>query len=737
MPRLVTKFIYLSPNRKEKPGTYAKYIATRTGVDKIDDSSKFAPATVKQRNLISSLLQDYPDCVELIEYEDYQKQPNIINASEFISRAIEINFQEASESKTYADYIATRPRVEKQGSHGLFSDEGEVIQLSKVSKELNEYRGNIWIGIISLKREDAEKLGYNTGDAWRSLLRKHTNELSEALHIPIGSLKWYAAFHNESHHPHVHIIAYAKEDVNLRGYLTKEGITSLRSCYANNIFKYENQSKFAEQTQVRNRLKAVNHELIQATINDINSNSFVDPELADKMMELASRLSKVKGKKVYGYLSHSLKNLVNEIVDIYAQDDRINELYNQWYRWKEEILATYTSDFPKRVPLSQNEEFKSIRNEIIREAMKIVNREIVDEENVPDKDMHDEIEPDAEPEISMPIKVNPTHYLREKAEAGDKYCQYSYGKTLMDDRSKSYDPKEGVRWLIESARQGYVPAMIKLGNEFLSGTHVYKDEEYAIRWYEDAAKTGSESACYQLGKLYLYGSVVEQDKELAVRYLKAAAKRGNQFAQYLLGKNMIIDGELPFDLSEGIEYLMQAADANNQYAEYQLGKIFSDPRYGIEDIDTAIYYLEKAYDQGNPYAAYLLAKLYLKAPNAESIDKALDRLSFASNKGLSYADYLIGKIYLYGTVIPKDNDKAMFYLNKAAEAGNTYAQQMVENIESNRNWYGAMSGLRLLRYLATMIKNQIDDRDDKSIKVDKKLRRKIEEKKQAHGLREG
>ena len=737
MPRLVTKFSYIAPDRTKKPGTYAKYIATRTGVDKIDDSNQYAPATVKQQGLISNILSDSPDTKELLEYEDYQKNPNTINASEFISRAIQVNYQETTENKTYADYIATRPRVEKQGSHGLFSSEGEVVRLSKVSKELNEYGGNIWIGIISLRREDAECLGYNNGEAWRTLLRSHINELSGALHIPIGSLKWYAAFHNESHHPHVHLIAYAQEDVALRGYLTKEGITRLRSCYANDIFRYDNQSRYSEQTQVRNRLKAVNHELIQETIHDINSDSYVDPVLADKMMELARRLSKVKGKKVYGYLSHSLKALVNEIVDIYAQDDRINDLYNQWYRWKEEILSMYTSDFPKRIPLSQNEEFKSIRNEVIREAMKIVNPEVIDEESFPDQDMKDENELETEPQISMPVRVNASDYLREQSKSGDKYCQYSYGKSLLNERSKSFNPEEGIRWLIESGKQGYVPAMIKLANEYLSGSHVYKDEEYALRWLEEAAQQGSDSAYYQLGRLYLYGKEVDQDKELAVRYLRASAKRGNQYAQYLLGKNMIADGVLPLDISEGIEYLMQAADADNQYAEYQLGKIFSDPRYGIEDIDSAIYYLEKAYDHGNPYAAYLLAKLYLKSPNAESIDKALDRLMFASNKGLSYADYLIGKIYLYGTIIQKDTDKAMFYLNKAAEAGNTYAQQLVDSVESNRNWYAALSGLRLLRYMATMIKNRIDDRDDKSIKVDKKLRRKIEEKKQAHGLRQG
>lgn len=735
MPKIVTKFKFIKPHVGIKPGGYASYIAKREGVQKIDDSYRYEHATKKQEAFINRFVCDYPDSKELIEYSDYLDDPTVENASEFITRAVEENLIELEDKKTYADYIATRPRVQKMGSHGLFTRPGEHVQLSKVSKELNEHEGIVWTAIISLRREDAERLGYNRAEEWRTMLRSKEVDLANALNIIPKRLKWYAAFHNEGHHPHVHLIAYSTQPNE--GFLNEEGLMHLRSVYANAIFSNDLLSTYKAQTQSRDALKRVNHELIQATIRDINSDSYVDPVLADKMMELARRLSKVKGKKVYGYLSHSLKALVNEIVDIYAQDDRINDLYNQWYRRREEILSTYTSDFPKRIPLSQNEEFKSIRNEVIREAMKIVNHDIVDEESVPEQEMKDDSLPDADPDIQMPTRVNPSDYLREQSENGNKYCQYSYGKSLMNERSKSYNPNEGIRWLIESARQKYVPAMIKLANEYLSGSHVYKDEEYAMRWLEEAAQQGSDLAYYLLGKLYLYGKEVEQNKDLAVRYLRASAKRDNQYAQYLLGKNMLADGELPLDISEGFEYLMQAADADNQYAEYQLGKFFSDPRYGIEDIDTAVYYLEKAYDQGNPYAAYLLAKLYLKSPNAESIDKALDCLMFASDKGLSYADYMIGKIYLYGTVIQKDTDKAMFYLNKAAEAGNTYAQQIVDSVESNRNWYAALSGLRLLRYLATMINNRIDDRDDKSIKVDKKLRRKIEEKKQAHGLRQG
>lgn len=735
MPKLVTKFKFIKPQSGTKPGGYATYIAKREGVQKIDDSIRYEHASKKQEDFIKKFVSDFPDSKELIEYSDYVEDPTVENASEFISRAVEENLFELEDKKTYADYIATRPRVQKFGTHGLFTKEGEHVQLSKVSKELNEHEGIVWTAIISLRREDAERLGFNRAEEWRSMLRSHEDALSDALNINPKRLKWYAAFHNEGHHPHVHLIAYSTQIDE--GFLDEDGLMYLRSVYGRSIFKNDLLSTYKAQTQSREDLKRVNSELIQETIKSINRDSSINPELANKLLELAQRLSKVKGKKVYGYLSHSLKDLVNEIVDIYAQDDRINDLYNQWYRWKEEILATYTSDFPKRIPLSQNEEFKSIRNEIIREAMKIVNREIVDEEKISDQGINEETVPDAEPQIQIPFKVKPSEYLRKQAEAGDKYCQYTYGKSLVDKRQLSYDPRKGIQWLTRSAQQGYVPAMIKLGNEYLTGSNVPKDEEYALRWYEEAARAGSDFAFYHLGKLYLDGEIVEKDQDLAVRYLKAAARRGNQYAQYLLGKNMLADGKLPLDISEGVEFLMQAADANNQYAEYQLGKFFSDPRYGVEDIDTAIYYLEKSYDQGNPYASYLLAKLYLKKQDAVSINKALDCLSFASEKGLSYADYLIGKIYLYGTAIPKDTEKAMFYLNKAAESGNTYAQQLVESVENNRNWYAALSGLRLLRYMATMIKNQIDDRDDKSIKVDKKLRRKIEEKKQAHGLRQG
>lgn len=208
MAKLVTKFRYYKPGGRKKIGGYAKYIALRDGVERCDDSKKYAPVSYNQKQLIAKILRDYPDSAEMLEYDDYKQHPTVGNASEFISRAIEDNTHSAMRQKTYADYIATRPRAEKVGSHGLFSDEDDEIVLSEVAADLNTHEGNVWTMIVSLRREDAERLGYNNARAWQMLLRSHTQELADALRIPLEDLKWYGAFHNESHHPHIHVIAY-------------------------------------------------------------------------------------------------------------------------------------------------------------------------------------------------------------------------------------------------------------------------------------------------------------------------------------------------------------------------------------------------------------------------------------------------------------------------------------------------------------------------------------------------
>lgn len=369
MAKLVTKFKYLKSNRKVSAGGYAKYVATREGVEKIDNTKKFAPVTAKQKNLIEKILKDFPDSKDMFEYADYLEKQNAGSASDFISRIMEDYAYEISGRKAYADYIATRPRAERFGSHGLFTDDGVQVQLSKVTEELDSHKGNIWTAIISIRREDAERLGFNTGARWRDMLRTQTEALAKNLKIPMENLRWYAAFHNESHHPHVHLIAYST--VENEGYLTQKGVENLRSSFAKDIFQQDLLCIYEKQTEHRDKLRAEARDIVDDLVSKINSEIYISASIQHKLLELADRLSQTKGKKVYGYLKLDVKAIVDSIVDELSNDDRIKKLYDLWYEQKENTIRTYTDEIPDRIPLAQNKEFKSIKNAVIKEALKL------------------------------------------------------------------------------------------------------------------------------------------------------------------------------------------------------------------------------------------------------------------------------------------------------------------------------------------------------------------------------
>lgn len=392
MAKLVTKFKYLKPNRKVSAGGYAKYIATREGVEKIDDTKKFAPATTKQKNLIEKILKDFPDSKDMFEYADYIEKQNAGSASDFISRVMEDYTYEISGRKAYADYIATRPRVERFGSHGLFTDDGVQVQLSKVTEELDRHKGNIWTAIISIRREDAQRLGFNTGTRWRDMLRTQTEALAKNLKIPMENLRWYAAFHNESYHPHVHLIAYST--VENEGYLTQKGVENLRSSFAKDIFYQDLLCIYEKQTEHRNKLRAEARDIVENLVSKINSEIYISASIQNKLLELADRLSKTKGKKVYGYLKPDVKAIVDSIVEELASDDRIKKLYDLWYEQKENTIRTYTDEMPDRIPLVNNKEFKSIKNAIIKEALKLIPNEdeLESSENIDDEDVSESLE---------------------------------------------------------------------------------------------------------------------------------------------------------------------------------------------------------------------------------------------------------------------------------------------------------------------------------------------------------
>ncbi len=430
MAKLVTKFKFIKPGKKV--GGYVKYIATREGVDKIDDSKKHLPASKKQKDLTLKILRDFPDTKDMHEYDDYRRTMTVADASEFITRALEDNAQEMMTGKTYADYIATRPRAQRFGSHGLFTDDGVTVNLSKVSEELNQHQGNVWTAILSLRREDAERLGFDDGYRWRDMLRTQTAALSENLKIPMENLRWFAAFHDESHHPHVHLIAYSINPNE--GYLTKQGVNNLRSSFAKDIFAQDLLCVYEKQTERRNALRTNSREVISEIVSKINSGVYDNPKLEEMLLHLADRLSKTSGKKVYGYLKADVKDLIDSIVDEIGKDERLASLYELWYQKREEVIQTYTKEMPKRVPLSQNKEFKSIKNAVIQEAMNIA----ADRIPIEDAEEPPNTDPEA-PEKDMLL-------LRKNPKQKKDYLQYRIGKLFSFGYGVKQDYLKAAEW---------------------------------------------------------------------------------------------------------------------------------------------------------------------------------------------------------------------------------------------------------------------------------------------------
>lgn len=229
MPRLILRCNYLKNAPPSHLANYMNYIGTREGVEKVDSTMSLLPVTVKQKELIADILSKIPDADRMHEYYDYLQRPTRENASEFITQALENNLDIIAKKKNYIDYLANRPRVEKIGTHGLFSNEGEAVVLSKVAEEVANHPGVIWTNVISLRREDAERLGYDNAAQWQALLCSRVQLLAENYKIDSRNLKWYAAFHNESHHPHVHLVVYSTNPSE--GYLTEKGIEAIISVF--------------------------------------------------------------------------------------------------------------------------------------------------------------------------------------------------------------------------------------------------------------------------------------------------------------------------------------------------------------------------------------------------------------------------------------------------------------------------------------------------------------------------
>ena len=580
MARLIVKSPYTKCGGGKSAGGYLKYIATRERVEIIPDDR---PPTKKQEQLIAKLVKDFPDAKELMEYEDYATYPTKAKASALITLTLETNWDKLSSIDGYAGYIALRPRAERLGEHGLFGDDDNV-DLNKVTDELDHYTGNVWTHIISLHREDAERLGYNHAEAWRTLLRTHRNDIAAAMKIPPEDFRWYAAFHDEGNHPHVHMMAWSVKPN--QAYLSKDGIRQIKSTLTNQIFRQELLHVYEQKSKSRDELVAEARKAMLELAKAMQEMTCDHPDAEQMIWELSRQLGQVSGKKNYGYLPKPMKKLVDEIVDQMVRLPIVNEYYQTWWELQCQV-EDYYSEEKKRIrpPLSQQKEFRQIKNAVIKEAEHIRMNKISFE----DAEMQDDGE-----QISTYGMSYECQELQNAANDVD---------LSLEERD------EAAEQLEQLAGSGDAHAQYIVGTAYRDGGLLIPDVVKARKLLERAAEREIDAAQYALGKLYLSDDADVHDPAKGIYWLKRAADNGNDYAAYRLGKEYLSGKNVPKDAAVTAEYLRQAANNGNAYAQYLLGKLYLMGEGVPKDADAAYQWFTKAYYGGHTYAGMFMDRI--------------------------------------------------------------------------------------------------------------------------------
>ena len=609
-PRVIFKCPYIKGSGGKAAahlGNYVRYVSTREGVDRIDPGKAALPATEKQVELVAQLLREFPSSRGLFEYEDYKAAPTRGNASEFITRAIEDNYESIVQRENYVDYIASRPRAQKLGAHGLFSAGDGPLVLSRAAAEVANHPGVVWLPIISLRREDAARLGFDNAERWRKLLRARAPDMAKAMKIPDAQFRWYAAFHDEGHHPHVHMVCYSADGKS--GFLTKQGIAKIKSMLAKEIFEQDRIAIYQRQTQRRDDLTRDAGEVMRQLVSEMQTGTLENQRVAQLMLELARRLRKCSGKKQYGYLPPAVKSLVDEVVNELEKDPRVAAAYDLWYREREEVLRTYKDDLPPREPLVRQKEFKRIKNLVIEEAVRLG--------DFAPPDITPQAEVTAEPE-DQPAD--------EPADTGEAVPhtrwthRYRLAARLMQgDKDGPPDFASAFELLIEEADTGNALAMADLGRMYQDGLGRESDPELAREWYAKALAAFLEAeksspnrfTQYRIGWMLLHGVGTERDEAAALPWLEKAAQGGNSFAKYQIGKLLLTGTDaVAKDTERALKLLTECAENGNQYAQYTLGKAYLLGRDLPQDQGQAVRWLKLSAGQGNQYARFFLDRVY-------------------------------------------------------------------------------------------------------------------------------
>lgn len=706
MSQLIVTSRYLkngNQKNKTKRRNYTKYIATRETVE--IRSQKFvdrnANATKNQEQLINNLINDFPESKRYLEYEDYEREPTIENAGELISTIVERNADVVGNRQNFVGYMAMRPGVEKRGSHGLFNEKNEPIILNQAANEIAEHKGNVWSHVVSLRREDAVRLGYDNSDAWRELVKRHISDIAKAQNIPLCNLKWYAAYHDTTHHPHIHLLVYSTNPK--QGFLTKAGIDKIRSAFANDIFHDDLQSIYQEQTVSRDELKAVSKNEFESIVNRIASNDHTDPQLGELIRKLYIQLQNVKGKKVYGYLPKEIKETVNKIFSELAKDENIRQLYDKWCSLERLKCKTYTQKEKELPSLTDNKVFQPVRNMIIRTVLNMkpfdVNTEIEGSEpndeyidNTPQNvlPLFDEAEPLEEKETDESAAA--IKYYIKWNDQYKKACKLIYGKD-----AKLNDFKKAEQLLLSESQRGNVLAVYDLGKLYSTDKLGERNEEMSIAKYTQAlqgflqiepnSKKIKPYIQYRIGKMFCYGLGTEQDYEKAFEWFERSAKQKNKFAQFSLANLYYYGNGVEKDLSQAFLWYQRSSSQGQPYAAYYIAQMYRYGEYVTKDNDTAQRYYQQALsgflkiesdDMADDDLFYKLGQMFKLGLGTDSdVTKAIEYFRRSAEMNNKNGLFEYGKALLIGEHIPQDTDSTVKLLEKAVKLKNSNAKRFL------------------------------------------------------------
>ena len=590
MARIVLISPYLKGGKNAaKLAQRTRYVATRPGVELLVDERSTLPATKKQQDFITRLLKSFPSCWELIEYEEYLDHPTQGSASAFIQQVQEDYMEALEQKENFIDYISHRPGVQKDGEHGLWDAHGKVQNLAQAVREVAEHTGNVWTPVVALRREDAERLGYDSAENWQALVNASICDIAKAYKIRPENLRWYAAFHQKPNQVHIHMIIFSADPKE--GYLTKEGIRQVKSAFARRIYYADRMHIYQQKDTARQELQTQTRKAMLECITQLEHGSIDNARLEQLTEELAERLLTVKGRKVYGYLPPRVKRIVDEIVDELAKDERVSSAYALWQDLREQLCTDYNQTPPQRVPLSQQKEFKAVRNMVIRETLRLSEMHFTFEDDA----MQDEPEPEEPP---VPPDPSAERMIHQQTQS------YRRAKGILD--AADADPSEKSMALVTLRRlweEGYTIAAHQLGKAYRDGLGISIDRKAAAEWFQKSAEAGNPCSAYALGKLLLEQEQFPQ----ALHWLRQAAEQNDPYAQYRLGKLLLTGAEgVPKDIDAAIQLLKGSATQGNSFAQYTLGKLYLLGQKVQVDREEALRYFAQAAAQGNTYAQYFI-----------------------------------------------------------------------------------------------------------------------------------